>query len=98
MKFTLYFTPESISSLKELKNNPSLKKRHNAVKKTLKLLSNNPRHPSLQTHQYYSIPGPNKEKVFEAYAEQDTPAAYRIFFYYGPKRGEITVFAITPHP
>ncbi len=26
------------------------------------------------------------------------PAAYRVFFYYGPKRGEITVFAITPHP
>lgn len=98
MKFTLCFTPASIETLRELKHDASLKKRYNAVKKALKLLSNNPRHPSLQTHQYHSISGPNKEKVFEAYAEQDTPAAYRIFFYYGPKRGEITVFAITPHP
>jgi len=98
MKFALCFTPESIETLRELKHNPSLKKRYNAVKKALKLLSDNPRHPSLQTHQYYSISGPNNEKIFEAYAEQDTPTAYRVFFYYGPKRGEITVFAITPHP
>jgi len=98
MKFALRFTPASIETLDELKHNPSLKKRYNAVKKALKLLSDNPRHPSLQTHQYYSISGPDDEKVFEAYAEQNTPDAYRIFFYYGPKRGEITVFAITPHP
>jgi len=97
MRFTLCFTSASIETLDELKHDPSLKKRYNAVKKALKLLSNNPRHPSLQTHPYYSISGPNGEKIFEAYAEQDTPAAYRIFFYYGPKRGEITVFAITPH-
>lgn len=98
MKFTLCFTPASIDTLNELKHNPSLKKRYNAVKKALKLLSYNPRHPGLQTHQYYSISGPNNEKIFEAYAEQNTSAAYRIFFYYGPKKGEITVFAITPHP
>ncbi|MDP8230022.1 MAG: hypothetical protein P9L93_02845 [Candidatus Gorgyraea atricola] len=98
MKFALCFTPASIETLRELKHNPSLKKRYDYVKKALKLLSDNPRHPSLQTHQYYSISEPNKEKVFEAYAEQNTPAAYRIFFYYGSKKGEITVFAITPHP
>lgn len=98
MKFTLCFTSSSIGTLGKLKHNPSLKKRYNAVKKALKLLSSNPRHPSLQTHPYRSIPGPNGEKIFEAYAEQDTPAAYRIFFYYGLKKGEITVFAITPHP
>ena len=77
---------------------PGLKKRYNAVQKTLKLLSENPRHPSLQTHQYYSISGPKGEKIFEAYAEQNTPSAYRVFFYYGPGKGEITIFAITPHP
>jgi len=98
MRFALCFTSASIETLDELKHSSSLKKRYNAVKKALKLLSNNPRHPGLQTHPYYSIFGPNREKIFEAYAEQDTPAAYRIFFYYGPKRGEITVFAIMPHP
>jgi len=38
------------------------------------------------------------KKVFEAYAEQGTPAAYRIFWYYGPKETHLTVVAITPHP
>ena len=65
--------------------------------KTLKLLAQNPRYPSLQTHEFSSLKGPKGEKVFEAYAEQDTPAAYRVFWYYGPERGEITIVAITRH-
>ena len=98
MSFFLSFTPEAKQSLKELKNSPHPEKRFKAVSKTLKYLAENPRHPSLQTHSYFSLFGPDGEKVFEAYAEQDTPAAYRIFFYYGRTRGEIVVFAITPHP
>ncbi len=98
MKFILNFTPTAKEALKELKRNSGLKKRYKAVIKTLEFLSENPKHPSLQTHPYYSIVGPNGEKVFEAYAEQNTPAAYRVFFYYGPHKGEITIFAITSHP
>jgi hypothetical protein len=45
-----------------------------------------------------SLKGPKREKVWEAYAEQNTPGAYRVFWYYGPSRGIITIFAITPHP
>lgn len=81
-----------------LKDDSSQRKRYRAVKKTLEILAANPRHNSLQTHEYTSLKGPNGEKVFEAYAEQNTPAAYRVFFYYGPSKGIITVFAITPHP
>jgi len=98
MIYCLSFTPSAKQSLKELKNSAHLEKRFKAVSKALRFLEEDPRHPSLQTHPYSSIFGPNKEKVFEAYAEQDTPAAYRIFFYYGHTRGEIVVFAITPHP
>ena len=98
MSFSLSFTPNAKQTLKELKNSAHLEKRFKAVSKALKFLTEDPRHPSLQTHQYFSLFGPNEEKVFEAYAEQDTPAAYRIFFYYGRTRGEIVVFAITPHP
>jgi len=98
MRFILNFTPTSKESLRRLKEDSGLKKRYKAVVKTLRLLSENPKHPSLQTHPYYSIVGPKGEKVFEVYAEQRTPAAYRVFFYYGPNKGEITIFAITPHP
>ena len=44
------------------------------------------------------LKGPKGEKVFEAYAEQLTPAAYRVFWYYGPAAKQITIIAITPHP
>jgi len=98
MIFFLFFTPTAKKDLKELKESPHLEKRFKAVSKALKYLKENPRHPSLQTHKYTSLSGPNGEEVFEAYAEQDTPAAYRIFFFYGKARGEIVVFSITPHP
>jgi hypothetical protein len=62
------------------------------------LLAKNPHHPSLQTHEFTSFKGTKGEKVFEAYAEQNTPGAYRLIWYYGPDRGKITIFVITPHP
>lgn len=98
MKFILHFTSQAKQTLKELKINPAMKKQYSAAVKALKFLQENPRHPGLQTHQYYSFLGPNGEKAFTAYAEQKTPAAYRIFFYYGPGKSAITIFAITCHP
>ena len=98
MRFTLNFTPTAKADLKELKESAHLEKRYKAVIKTLRFLQENPRHPSLQTHEFFSFKGPGGEKVFEAYAEQDTPAAYRVFFFYGKKRGEIIIVTITPHP
>ena len=70
------------------------------VEKTVRLLLENPRHPGLQTHQYSSIPNPydKNQKVFEAYAQNETPGAYRVFWCYGREKGEITIIAITPHP
>lgn len=70
------------------------------VHKTLELLAQNPRHPGLQTHEFNSIPNPfnPKEKVFEAYAQNKTPGAYRVFWCYGPHKKQITILAITPHP
>jgi hypothetical protein len=96
--FELQWTDEAKATYKLLKNNPSEQARYRAIKKTLKLLAVNPRHPGLQTHPFLSLNGPNGEKVFEAYAQQKTSAAYRVFWYYGPSKGEMTIFAITPHP
>lgn len=70
------------------------------VNKTLALLSTNRRHPGLQTHPYITLENPidRDEKVFEAYVQQRTPGAYRIFWCCGPGKQEITILAITPHP
>lgn len=96
--FELQWTAEASETYNLLKGDASQKKRYKSVKKTIYLLATNPRHNSLQTHEYMSLKGPNGEKVFEAYAEQKTPAAYRVFWFYGPSMGKITIFAITPHP
>jgi hypothetical protein len=63
-------------------------------------LLNNPRHPSLNTHKYDSLENPydSKQPVFEAYAQNQTPGAYRVFWCYGAAAQEITIIAITPHP
>lgn len=70
------------------------------VTKTIRFLLADPKHPSLNTHAYDSIEHPYdpSQKVFEAYAQNNTPGAYRIFWCYGPNKGEITIIAITPHP
>ncbi len=72
------------------------------VQKSVALLADNPKHPGLRTHEY-SGPGLEhpydpKERVFEAYAQNNTPGAYRVFWCYGPQKGHITIIAITPHP
>ena len=98
MKFILGFTKTAEEDLEKLKKGDALRKQYKAVTKALELLQQNPKHPSLQTHAYQSLKGPSGEKVFEAYAEQQTPSAYRIFFYYGPSKGKIIISSIVPHP
>lgn len=70
------------------------------VEKCVRLLLEDPRHPGLQTHEFTSIDHPYEKgaRVFEAYVQNPTPGAYRLFWCYGPAQGEITIIAITPHP
>ena len=102
----LRFKPAANEELSSIKNNPVLKGVLKQVRKTLEYLETNLRAKSLQTHEYESLTRRYGRKVFEAYVQQDTPAAYRVFWYYGDdetdKNGKripiITVVAITPHP
>jgi hypothetical protein len=96
--FEIFLTDEAREQLNRLKIDKGLSKRYRAVRKAIQFLSQNPKHPALHTHEFITIKGPHGEKVMEAYAEQSTPSAYRIFWFYGPKDGQITIIAITPHP
>jgi len=104
--FELEWTDEASRVFSSLKGDPSQETHYKAVRKALELLARNPRHPSLQTHEFKSLSGTSGEKVFEACTEQNTPNAYRLFWYYGPAEldaggtriAKITIFAITPHP
>jgi len=69
------------------------------VRKALRLLREaGPSYPGLQSHRYQSIKGPNGEEVWESYAENRTPSAWRIWWSYGPDEDMITIVAIGPHP
>ena len=95
MNFNIHFTSESKEQYDALPVK-KLKK----VRKALGYLQTDPRHPSLNTHAYtaYQNPFDPTGSLFEAYAENKTPKAYRIFWCYGPGRGDITIIAIIPHP
>lgn len=96
MQFRLRLTSEAKNTVEQLaKQDPKIYKK---VLKTLGLMETNLRHPGLKTHKFTSLAGPNGEEVFEAYVENKTPAAFRIFWFYGPNQDQITVVAITPHP
>ena len=70
------------------------------VVKCVERLHSKPRHPGLETHEFDSIENPYdpRTKDFEAYVQNRTPGAYRIFWCYGPKKSEITIIANMPHP
>lgn len=98
MIFKLIFNDDAKKQFKELENAKSKHVVFKAVCKTLALMETNLRHPSLNTHEFSTLVGPNKEKVFESCVQNKTPGAYRIFWYYGPKKNEITISSIIPHP
>ena len=66
--------------------------------KAMALLSINPRHPGLQTHDIDALTRRYGMKVWQSYLENNTPGAGRIFWVYGPGREEITVIGVEPHP
>ena len=98
--FELRLTQTADAELRKLEQNPAKAGLVKQIKKSLGYLQTNPKHPSLNTHPYHSIGHPfnPKEKVFEAYAQNNTPSAYRVFWCYGPDKKQITIIAITPHP
>lgn len=98
MPFELVFTDRADADLTILEEDNGLEKRLKAVNKALGYLELNPKHPGLNTHEFTSLSKQYGIKVYEAYAENNTPAAYRIFWHYGPDKNVITILAITKHP
>ena len=105
MQRALRFSTRAREELAALEANPRATGILKQVRKTLGLLETNLKHPGLRTHKFTSLQGAGGEEVFEAYAQNNTPGAYRIFWHYGPdetvagKRIAIlTILAITPHP
>lgn len=98
MKFELVFTDHANQQMDELENSKDKKAVSKSVNKILGFMESNLRHPSLHTHKYDAMQGPNGEDVFESYAQNKTPGAYRIFWYYGPGKRKLTILDVCSHP
>jgi len=106
MNRELRFKPSADEQLSALERDPARKGILKQVRKTLGYLETNLQAKSLQTHKYESLSKRYGIEVFEAYAQQKTPGAYRVFWHYGPDELDenkkripiITIIAITPHP
>ncbi len=96
--YKVKFTVEAEQQLILLKTAKGQQIQFKAVGKAIAYMKTNLRHPSLQTHKFDKIKSPFDSDVFESYAQNKTPGAYRIFWTYGPSKAEITILAITPHP
>jgi hypothetical protein len=102
MPFTLDRTNAADQQLADLAADAGLARQLKAVQKALGILQINPRHPGLSAHPMVGQTCPHNSTLFVAYAQNNTPAAYRIFFCYQPVppavRNTILIIAITPHP
>src|SRR4051794_34492986 len=99
VQFKLERTDEAARQLAALESDAGLHVQLKAVRKALARLEHDPNHPGLNVHRFKGETCPHGDTLWEAYAQNRTSGAYRIFFCYPPeKRGCILVVAITPHP
>jgi hypothetical protein len=93
--FQLTLTREAQEALDGANSNiPKLKK----VRKALAQLEADPRYPGLNSHPFHTLHGPLGEAIWESYVENQTPSAWRIWWYYGPEQSQITIVAMGEHP
>lgn len=101
----IILNPDARGEYRSLEADPSKAKILEQVRKVLAFMEVNLEHPSLQTHKLKEISTTSGDPIFEAYVQQHTPGAYRIFFHYGPDELQggkripvLTILAIIPHP
>jgi hypothetical protein len=95
MPFELILSEKVEGVLLDLeRDKPKLKK----VEKCFAKLEDDPRQTGLHSHPYDDIVGPLGKKIYESYVENHTPSAWRVWWFYGPEDGTITVLDLGPHP
>ena len=96
--YRLQLTPRAMEQRAWLeRSNP---RRFKKVTKALRFLLANPAHPGLRSHKWDALRGeaPDGGDIWVAYVENNTPSAWRIFFFHDSRDpGLIYVTSIEPH-
>lgn len=96
MPFELVTTPTADEVIEETQR--SEPRRYKKLLACLAKLEQDPHHPSLNSHRYEAFDKVYDQPVWESYVENRTPAAWRVWWAFGPERGQITVLDAGPHP
>ena len=86
---------------KKVRSDSATKKEQQLFKKlgkTMNHLAHDPGYPGLQSHEITELSDRVGFRVWQSYIENGTPAAGRIYWAYGPNKGQITIMGIEPHP
>jgi hypothetical protein len=96
----LQFTTKANQQLDELERDKGQAARLKGVRSALGKMQTNLRHPALKTHEFKGTKCPHGSKLYEAYAQNGTPGAFRIFWCYAPPPAQDTILivSITEHP
>lgn len=94
MAFQLENSSEAEAQITKIMEDKSKKGLQKQLKKSLKLLRENPRHPGLNSHLLGECEG---MKVWTSYVQNKTPQAYRVLWTYGEKKDTIFILQVIPH-
>ena len=97
MKFTLQMTAEAKAQLTAIMLDPAKVGLQKKIKKALGYLTQNPKHPSLNSHPLQGSEESLGVKIWISYAQNKTPAAHRILWTYSKTKKEIIILQIIPH-
>jgi hypothetical protein len=95
--FELRMTPSAEVQIGKIMGDRSKLGLQKQLKKAFRHLSNNPRHPGLQSHLIPEFEKVHEMKVFSSYVQNKTPQAHSILWSYGPNDGQLTILAVIPH-
>jgi hypothetical protein len=97
MQFKLQMTLEAKEQLSLIMNHKSKSGLQKQIKKCFKRLSENPRHPGLNSHPLIGSEESTGLKIWTSYIQNKTPSAHRILWSYSKTKREIIVLQIIPH-
>lgn len=97
MPFSLTLTPEAKEQIRAIMDDPSRSGLQKQLRKAFGFLSQNPKHPGLNSHPLVGSEKSLGVKVWTSYVQNRTPQAHRVLWTYGTKKDEIVILAVIPH-
>jgi hypothetical protein len=97
-KFSLRLTDTVRAQIKAVSENPAQAGLEFQLKAAITKLVHDPKFKGLNSHKYDYLNDRYGQDVWESYVQNNTPGAWRIFWFYGLRKDEITLVLATPHP